>query len=271
MATSDVKDVSQSSAIEPPPNFPVVWAHPSDARLFWNREQMHFPDPVTPLTEDAWAVCLNGFNRGCAVYDLGLRQIGRRINSYHYEATVPVEASPEEQAAQAARSEEKLEAAMGRLGEAWATEWLPEINDHLHFWEFFDLAGASTPALIAHLGETIARTERLFAIHDLCMVPTFLAISMFDDLYRELFSSEQALEGYRLLQGFDNKTLETDRALWQLSRQARNAPEVRASAGGTARQQCRSGAGAVGRRACLPRQPAGVSARVRPAHRACNQ
>jgi pyruvate,water dikinase len=85
---------------------------------------------------------------------------------------------------------------------------------------------ASTPALIAHLGETIARTERLFEFHDLCMVPTFLAISMFDDLYRDLFGGEQALEGYRLLQGFDNKTLETDRALWQLSRQARSAPEV---------------------------------------------
>ena len=90
MATSDVRDIPQSSAIEPPPNFPVVWERPDDAQLFWNREQMHFPDPVTPLTEDAWAVCLNGFNRTWAVYDLGLRLIGRRINSYHYEAIAGV-------------------------------------------------------------------------------------------------------------------------------------------------------------------------------------
>lgn len=116
---------------------------------------------------------------------------------------------------------------MGRLGEAWASEWLPEIEEHLQYWESFDLVGASTPALIAHLGETIARTERLWEIHELCMTPAFLAISMFDDLYRDLFGSEHALEGYRLLQGFDNKTLETDRALWRLSRQARNALEVR--------------------------------------------
>src|SRR5262245_21589838 len=227
MSTSlGVQDAPQASVIPIPPNFPFEWAHPSDARLFWNREQMHFPDPVTPLAEDAWAVCLNGFNRALAVYDLGLRVLGRRINSYHYEAIVPLEASPEEQAAQSARSAEKLEAAMGRLGEAWVTELLPEIQEHLHFWESFDLAGASTPALIAHLGETITRTERLWEIHDLCMVPTFLAISMFDDLYRDLFGSEQALEGYRLLQGFHYKTLETDRALWLLSRQARNASEV---------------------------------------------
>jgi pyruvate,water dikinase len=226
MATSDVQDILQSSAIEPPPNFPVVWERPDDAQLFWHHERMHFPDPVTPLSEDVWAVCLNGCNRTMAVYDLGLRQIGRRINSYHYEAIVPLEASPEEQTAQSARSAEKLEAAMGCLGEAWATELLPEIKAHLEFWESFDLAGASTPALIAHLGETIARTERLWEIHDLCMVPVFLAISMFDDLYRDLFGNEQALQGYGLLHGFDSKTHETDRALWQLSRQARNAPEV---------------------------------------------
>ena len=223
----EAQDVSPASYIPTPANFPVEWANPDDALLFWTRERMHFSEPVTPLSEDAWAVCLySGFNRAWAAYDLGLRQIGRRINSYHYEAIVPVEASLEEQAAQSARSAEKLEAALGRLGEAWVTELLPEIKEHLHFWESFDLAGASTPALIAHLGETITRTERLWAIHDLCMVPTFLALSMFDDLYRDLFGSEQALEGYRLLQGFDNKTLETDRALWQLSRQARNAPEV---------------------------------------------
>jgi len=224
----EAQDVSPASSIPTPANFPVEWADPDDALLFWTRERMHFPAPVTPLSEDAWAVCLySGFNRAWAAYDLGLRQIGRRINSYHYEAIVPVEASPEEQAAQSARSAEKLEAAMGRLGEAWATELLPEIKEHLHFWESFDLAGASTPALIAHLGETIARTERLWEIHELCMTPAFLAISMFDDLYRDLFGSEHTLEGYRLLQGFDNKTLETDRALWRLSRQAQNAPEVR--------------------------------------------
>ena len=95
MATSDVQNIPQSSAIEPPPNFPVVWERPDDAQLFWNHERMHFPEPVTPLAEDAWAVCLNGFNRGASVfYDLGLRQIGQRINCYHYETIVPVEASP---------------------------------------------------------------------------------------------------------------------------------------------------------------------------------
>jgi phosphohistidine swiveling domain-containing protein len=52
-------------------------------------------------------------------------------------------------------------------------------------------------------------------------------MSMFSDLYRDLFGDAGALDAYRLLQGFDNKSLETDRALWRLSRTARALPWVR--------------------------------------------
>jgi pyruvate,water dikinase len=178
------------------------------------------------LTETVWALVLNGFTRAWAAYDLGLRFEGRRINTYHYETIAAVEAPPEQLEAQRKRSEEKLEVAMAHLGEAWATEWLPEIKRHLQYWETFDLPGASPSELLAYLGETITRTERLWEIHELVLAPALMAISMFDDLYCDLFGSERAFDAYRLLQGFDNKTLENDRALWQLSRKARNSPKV---------------------------------------------
>src|SRR5207237_1211979 len=52
-------------------------------------------------------------------------------------------------------------------------------------------------------------------------------ISLFEELYRDLFGQESAFEAYRLLQGFDNKTLESGRALWRLSRKARASAPVR--------------------------------------------
>ena len=54
------------------------------------------------------------------------------------------------------------------------------------------------------------------------------AISLFDDLYRELFGPDSEFDAYRLLQGFENKTVESGRALWQLSRRALEVPSVRA-------------------------------------------
>jgi hypothetical protein len=42
-----------------------------------------------------------------------------------------------------------------------------------------------------------------------------------------LFEGATTLDALRLTQGFDNKTMEGDRALWRLSRLARSTPEVR--------------------------------------------
>jgi pyruvate,water dikinase len=57
-------------------------------------------------------------------------------------------------------------------------------------------------------------------------VPGGSAISLFDDLYADLFGDAAPDEALRLVQGLDNKTLETDLALWQLSRRARAVPLV---------------------------------------------
>ena len=53
------------------------------------------------------------------------------------------------------------------------------------------------------------------------------AISLFDDFYRDVFGGVSDFDAYRLLQGFDNKTVESGRALWQLSRRALQVAPVR--------------------------------------------
>lgn len=122
---------------------------------------------------------------------------------------------------------DKMNPVIARLGEYWDEELLPEIKEHLRYWEGFDLSGATGKELLAHLEETVDRMRRAGEIHYLIAIPYLLAMSLFEDLYRELFGDENSLDAYRLLQGFDNKTLQTDRALWQLSRSALAVPEVR--------------------------------------------
>ena len=55
-----------------------------------------------------------------------------------------------------------------------------------------------------------------------------VAMSAFDDLCHDLFGDRDALEKDRLLQD-STQSLETDRALWRLSRKAGAAPQVRAA------------------------------------------
>jgi pyruvate,water dikinase len=230
MSSIDATGVCTVAPLPPAADFPVTWQNSDDAHLCWTLDRVHWPDPMAPL---AFAIAGEALARGLTAaaqaYERSIVAVRvQRINTYRYQAIIPAAMAADERTAQARRSRDKMDAAMARLGELWRTVWLPEIQAHLTYWESVDLQGASLPALLTHLDETIARAARLWEIHFLLLTPLYRALSRFGTLYRDLFGAESALEAYQLLLGFDNKTLETGRALWQLSRQARAVPRVRA-------------------------------------------
>ncbi|OGG55643.1 MAG: hypothetical protein A3F84_23825 [Candidatus Handelsmanbacteria bacterium RIFCSPLOWO2_12_FULL_64_10] len=212
--------------IPAPPNFPVAWEGPDDERMLWVQDRMHFPEPVVPLEATLWDVAYEGASRAMDAYEMPIRFKNRCMNTYLYMAVAP--AVPLDQMeAQGKRAEEKLGAAMGQLGERWGGEWLPEIQSHLAWWDAFDLRAAAMPDLVTHLNETLGRSRRLWDIHFLTVFPAYMAMSLLDDLYRDLFGGDGAFAAYRLLQGFNNKTVESGHALWDLSRKALTSPGVR--------------------------------------------
>ena len=140
------------SPIPVPEDFPVVWEHPDDARLFWVANRMHHAAPIPPLAEIFLRhLSEHGINFGARAYNWPIRSAVRRINTYWYLCITPVALSPEELDAENTRSEQKMNTVLERLSEFWATECLPEVQQYLTDWETFDLRGATLPALLAHL------------------------------------------------------------------------------------------------------------------------
>lgn len=228
MSTTNMVGGSLPSPLTAPPNFPVTWPRPEDERLFWMHDRLHVPKPITQL--DGWSlyqIYEHGISAAAQAYEVPLRCRARRINTYFYFALIPVDVPPEEVGARSKRVQETLSTAMARMGETWRTAYLPEIQAHLAYWTEFDLAGATMPALLTHLDETVVRHRRLYELHMLIWIPFMTAMSLFDELYGDLFEQDSALDAYRLLQGRGSKTLERDRALWRLGRTARAATPVR--------------------------------------------
>jgi phosphohistidine swiveling domain-containing protein len=172
-----------------------------------------------------------------------------RINTYAYMGMVPKEAPPEAvmkamgllnraapgvfkmmMSKMGAGMSKQQEAALNPLVERfesyWLEEVLPEIKQHIAYFESSDLRGMSLNQLRANLAEMLKRVERMGALHGVIM-PMLYAMSQFEELYCELFEGATTLDALQLTQGFDNKTMEGDRALWRLSRAARSIPEVR--------------------------------------------
>ena len=208
------------------PDFPVKWDDPNEEHLFWTHDRMHSPKPVSPIMGSLDLEA--GFNIAAKAYDLPIRCYGRVFNTYHYTAIALATTDPEELVATGERAQEKLRPIMVRLGEIWDTEMLPEVKEHLTYWDSFDLSRATMPDLLVHLDETFDRSARLWEIHFKIAMPFLMAMSMFDDFYRDLFGSQSAFDAFRLIQGFDNKTVEGDRVLWRLSQKALASSTVQA-------------------------------------------
>ncbi len=192
-----------------------------------------------------------------------------RLNTYQYFGMAPTAAPPEavmkamgllNRAAPGAfklmmgkmaggmskKQEDALNPIVERFEAYWNDELLPEIKQHIAYFESCDLRGLSLDQLRAHLAEALKRVERMGALHGFVLMPGLYAMSQFEELYRELFEGATTLDALRLTQGFDNKILEGDRALWRLSRAARATPEVCAILSGQAARRCDPCPGKIG-------------------------
>jgi phosphohistidine swiveling domain-containing protein len=249
MSTSNTQAPAAGQSIPTPPDFQVVWDDPRDAKLTW----MTIPQYKTPIPSLIHAIVrafLVGGNAGFEQAGLPFEVRVTRINTYVYLGMVPKDAPPEAVmkamgllnraapgvfkmmmskvgAGMSKQQEAALNPLVERFESYWLDEILPEIKQHLAYFESCDLRGMSLDQLRAHLAEMLKRVKRMGGLHGV-ILPMLFAMSQFEELYCELFEGATTLDALRLTQGFDNKTMEGDRALWRLSRLARTNPEVHA-------------------------------------------
>jgi pyruvate,water dikinase len=212
------------------PAAPEFALDPADAHLFFQQDKMHFPEPLAPMESAMLERSLGaGFGYGARAYHAPIVGVEvRTVNGYEYQAMVMMQGTPEQMEAQGKLAEQAARAAIGSLDEIWNDKILPEVRAHLGFWDSFDLAGATRAALSAHVAETWKRLARIWELHFEMVLPAYLAISEFDELYRGLFPDAGPLDSYRLLEGLPNMTVEVGQAMWRLSRRAVASPAVRA-------------------------------------------
>jgi pyruvate,water dikinase len=220
--------MSMTSATTVPAPMTPNWEQPEDAQLFWRQDRMHFPYPISRLEDDLARIGLvEGLNRVHERYDIPVRLQARRFWTYHYAAEAPLALTPDEAAAMAAGAEQKTRQALAELEGRWNEEWLPALKRHLEHFQRFDLASSSLPELMAHVDDAFVRLGDIWEMHFEIAMPSYLAMSLFEEFYRELFSDASALQAYQLLQGLENKTVESGNALWRLSRKAAASSAIR--------------------------------------------
>ena len=193
------------------------WFEPEDAERHWQRDLAHFPGQLTELDGELLRTCIGGgFQSVMEASGLPFRFMVRRLWTFYYQHESAVPMSDEERVAVRAHMATVTDRARTTIAARWHEAWLPEIHQHLAFWEGVDPSVLDRDALASHLDATLERVERLWVVHFELAVALIFAKRAFVDLYDELFTPDSALEAQALLTGFDVLTTQAARTLWPL-------------------------------------------------------
>lgn len=209
-----------------PEPFPISWDNEEDKNYWWAWDQIHYPRPLSPLYASIIDYNIRGRQRGNEFFGATTGPHLRIINGYRYIAQVPLPLTNEELEGRRELGRERTELAIENIKQRWEEHLLPEVMDDHRKIQDFDLKGASVDALLEHLEWVLGRWERHLEIHVLGVSPAGQAARRFAALYMEHTGLQEEREAYKLLQGFEQKSLETHSGLWSLAQQVKSAPEL---------------------------------------------
>jgi rifampicin phosphotransferase len=206
--------------------FPVSWRDPADAELTWFRDPMHFPAPSTPLTAAFLRECLEpGVAGACETLVSPLRTLRHTaLSSWIYNSPV-LAVAPEQMGERMQQHMPVMGDHMDGLRRRWEEQYLPAIQELTAEIEALDFGGDPEDARAA-FDRLVAMNAEIWRLHFLVVFPKLAAGERFSAMYTELTPGADEMEPYRCLQGIPNKSLETDRALWELAQEARATPAV---------------------------------------------
>jgi pyruvate,water dikinase len=195
---------------------------PADAGLTFFQDPMHFPFPLSPLFQSIHGTGFaEGFSQAASELNLPLRTYEKRFrNNYEFGRIVPKAPGSEEEARQMGeQAEQTMNGEVGRMMERWEAEHLPrilQIHDRLR--EIIALP-ATTAVTSAHVDEVSSLHAELWAIHFRVVMPSFLGLQLFDELYADLFGADA--DAHALVSGVDSATVRAGAALSDLAKDAR--------------------------------------------------
>jgi phosphohistidine swiveling domain-containing protein len=221
-------EAKNQTAAAPAP-FTVEWDDPEDAKAMWLFDVIHCPAPISRLDFDLRMLPLStGGNRVYDTIGVPANIYSRLIHGFIFQKFVPSNIAPEAVAGALKEADATVRRIYGELASRWEKTWLPEIQALLSGFTSFDPSGADWTALITHLRDFKVRVERLWELHNTILLPCLVALSDFEEAYRDLFPDAKTLDVYDLLAGFPNKTTEANILLWEIGRTAASTPVLRA-------------------------------------------
>src|SRR3954451_1114232 len=226
--------------------FPIEWQE-GEKELFWIYDDLHIPNPVSPLFFDIggwWLTCDHMFRRFGTPF--ACDWIAKVVNGYVYTAAVPCDPSLH---AEATEYENRYvprvprdPAYAGQIGaylggvlpiyaanfmEWWKTRLRPEIERNFAYLDGFDQEGASLLELAVLLEDAIDVHDRHWKIHWMLNFAQFASTANLNAVIEEV-GADTSVMG-RLQSSVEDRNWDAIEDLWQAKEEVKADDELRAA------------------------------------------
>lgn len=204
--------------------FPVDWPDEDGAQRAWAWDQMHCPDPLTPMSVDFNEVKSDGFVAGFHSIGIPASPLRINVNGYSYAGARPPDPIDVEELRIVQKRDLRLR--LEHLVDLWESRYRPEVEALVRSIRAWAGPEDSLATLAGRFDELTAAVHRLGQLHMIVIGPTRQAHAQFE----AFCVSELGERGSRIATdataGVPNKSLLSADALWGLSRTALELPAV---------------------------------------------
>jgi phosphohistidine swiveling domain-containing protein len=225
--------------------FPVEW-EPGERELLWVRDDLHCPNPLSPLFFDLggwWLTCDHMFRRFATPF--ACDWVAKSVNGYLYTAAIPADPSVRAEANEYearyvprvpadAEYASKMGAYLGAVLPQYAANFLdwwrdrlrPEIERNFAYLDGYDMDSASLVELAVLLEDAIDVHDRHWKIHWMLNFAQFSATMALNGTLEQVRgTADPALLG-RLQSSLEDRNWDSIEALWRMKEEIRQDQEL---------------------------------------------
>ena len=201
---------------------PIEWASEDEKKLHFWLDDLHCPQPVSPMWFDIggwWLTCDYMYRRFGVPF--GREWVAKNIEGYVHSAVVPRE--PKEESELWPYYNMVMPVYADRFLDWWKRRYLPEIERNFEYLDSFPMDTASLPELMILLEDAVDIQERHFRLHWMLNLAQFQSSLTFEGVFTGIAGAQHKALAGRILISDEDRNWDSVRDLWKLKEKVKKS------------------------------------------------
>ncbi|MCI8329406.1 MAG: PEP-utilizing protein mobile subunit [Oscillibacter sp.] len=215
--------------------FPIEWKDEAEKSLMWFYDDLHCPNPISPLyfdiggwwdTEGRWGSdCTYMYQRFGA--PIGKAWIAKKIGGYVYSAVVPPEMDADKIGPMFDYYTKVMPIYADTFMDRWNKEYVPRLLQMHKAMLDFDFEHRSLPEIMIHMEDILDMKCEAFRIHWIINLAQFQASTNFTNVYEKVMGKVDPVEIGKINVSPKDRNWDSLKALWEMKEYVCSVPALK--------------------------------------------